>query len=302
MASEFSDWSDIRTVPSPIGVLSGCTSVRLNCGSVVNYIEAQYPRDLTIISKFAQSCLDGVDFPNHLCSHVVNRCSKDYHLLPQNMLFPNYPLFAHPSSDILWWHHRLELALSFAVGKNQADLGRLLDYLSPYAETIWQNLMEEWVYAASHACFFFFDAMLHKLPSEEDRAAYWQHHQVYFEGMALVEYSVPTEAGVEICLESSTSLSQIRQQALSEIQELFEALWESVLHPNAYPTSQQGYPCQINAFRDALEQSISQLSHEWLHKLVPNYMHPLYAVYAHQTRISMEEARRTGDPPRLPST
>ncbi|KAJ6616890.1 hypothetical protein B0H10DRAFT_2035555 [Mycena sp. CBHHK59/15] len=203
-------------------------------------------------------------------------------------------IMAANPTDILWWHHRLELALSFAVGKNQADLGRLLDYLSP------------------------FDAMLHKLPSEEDRAAYWQHHQVYFEGMALVEYSVPTEAGVEICLESYTSL-------------LFEALWESVLHPNAYPTSQQvvlgrkfgcrmflyshgsfrlyaeyrrdiylGYPCQINAFRDALEQSISQLSHEWLHKLVPNYMHPLYAVYAHQTRISMEEARRTGDPPRLP--
>ncbi|KAJ7831817.1 hypothetical protein B0H14DRAFT_2702536 [Mycena olivaceomarginata] len=249
-----------------------------------------------------------------------------------NLVWFNWIMPANPT-DILWRHHQLELALSFAVGKNQADLGRLLDYLCPFAEIIWQNLMEEWVYA--------FDAILHKLPSEEDRAAYWQHHRMYFESMALVEYSVPTQAHVDICLETYTSFSQMYQQALREIQEFFEALWESVLHPNEYPIPEQvllgrkfgcrmflyshgsfrlyaeyrkdiyiEYPRQINAVRDLLKLSIRQLGCEWqrrdqainvrLVELIPNYMGPLEAVYGNQCRTAMQEARRTGGQPRLP--
>ncbi|KAJ7823134.1 hypothetical protein B0H14DRAFT_2827041 [Mycena olivaceomarginata] len=37
--------------------------------------------------------------------------------------------------DILWPHHQLELALSYAVAKNEQDLGRLINFLDPVGPT-----------------------------------------------------------------------------------------------------------------------------------------------------------------------
>ncbi|KAJ7823133.1 hypothetical protein B0H14DRAFT_1312831 [Mycena olivaceomarginata] len=91
--------------------------------------------------------------------------------------------------------------------------------------------MEEWVYAVL--------AVLRHLGAEGERLIYLHHLRTYFQQMALVECSIPTEAGLGTCIQSCAPFSQIYRRAFGEIQALFDAILESVREPKVYPTASQ---------------------------------------------------------------
>ncbi|KAJ7794224.1 hypothetical protein B0H14DRAFT_2923663 [Mycena olivaceomarginata] len=209
------------------------------------------------------------------------------------------------ADDTTWLplHHQLELTLDYNVPDQ-----KLVNLLSPLMNTAMRNLMVEYVYAVL--------AVLYKLPTKARKLSYLEHQRDYINGWARVEYLVSHEAGIEIYIHSKIRVYDAYQQALERIVVLLRAISQSVHVENLYPTPEQesaardlgstlslwsiehsscrakygevnvDFYGKINPLRVALREALSPA-------LIPNFMEPEYALYAHCTRVEIE-ARQLG--------
>ncbi|KAJ7820805.1 hypothetical protein B0H14DRAFT_2833047 [Mycena olivaceomarginata] len=205
-------------------------------------------------------------------------------------------------------HHRFELSLDYAMASNLPDLENLINLFEPYMENAMKNLMVEYTYAVL--------AALENLSNEQQKFEYLQYQRTYFEGMAFIEFSVPRDANIRICLQSFKPLVEVYQTAMNQIWAFFAIVSESVIRKNRYPTPAQvaearilggimgiwsigscrahkyrqdasspylDYHAKITSLRDDLRQKARRLNAP---ALVPNYMEPQYAIAAYEHRVA----------------
>jgi len=192
------------------------------------------------------------------------------------------------------------------MASNLPDLENLINLFEPYMENAMKNLMVEYTYAVL--------AVLETLSTEAEMFEYLQFQRTYFDGMALIEFSVPHDAKLRVCLQSLRPLSQVYQMATTQISSFFAIVSGSVTRKNRYPSPAQvaeakelgaimaiwaigscraylaedkdiylGYHVKITALRDDLRQKVRRLKTP---ALVPNYMEAQYAIAAYESRVA----------------
>ncbi|KAJ7739718.1 hypothetical protein B0H14DRAFT_3898104 [Mycena olivaceomarginata] len=105
------------------------------------------------------------------------------------------------------------------------NIRRLIVVLTPLIKTAIQNLLVEYVYAIL--------AVLHKLPTIEQKNLYLKHQRTHLISMSTVEYSMDQ-------VNTPERRYQISQQAVQQIDDLFDTLSKSVDScNNGYPNAKQ---------------------------------------------------------------
>ncbi|KAJ7707102.1 hypothetical protein B0H14DRAFT_2646906 [Mycena olivaceomarginata] len=206
------------------------------------------------------------------------------------------------------------------MASNLPDLENLINLFEPYIRRTMENLMVEYTYAVL--------AVLEKLPNAQAKFEYLQYQRTYFEGMALIEFSVPHDVNLQICLQSLKPLSEIYQTALNQISGFFVTVSESVMRKNRYPTPaqvaqakdfggimavwslgncrahtyltqngdiflretrSQDYHTKITSLREDLREKTRRIKAP---ALVPNYMEPEYAIAAYRKLVIIKMKRK----------
>ncbi|KAJ7435696.1 hypothetical protein B0H11DRAFT_2113041 [Mycena galericulata] len=217
----------------------------------------------------------------------------------------NFDWIWAPDNDIwLPFHQQMKLIMDHNCANPNVNFVRLIGVLTPLMEEAMKNLLVEYVYAIL--------AVMHKLPTNEERKGYLMHQRTHFIGLATVEYSMDgvhsPERRYEI-FQQAYPYPGVEQLAAARALGLTASLWE--LEPYQHIAAFHGQPQSISAHAQIRmahsSRYMEQINPIWT--AVAKAIYPVlklktmeteYALYANATRLRVEELETVGQLANLP--